>query len=363
MSGTELQTTHQAAEASVDNRGRRSYTAHYAAKMDDPGDGPAAVLNFLASRNIYFNVPYEYNGDVDSTAFCNGIQPRRRSQSIEWWDITVTYGPPEQDDPQDITNNPSDNPEDWRWQHVMGYSTWQEAVWGAYNHTQFPHIWAVTVADHAYQRPTNTYGPVVNSANVVLDPPLMRDMFDRVWQITTYSTTYDSVVSDTYMGRINDDSAVLQYGPLLTNYYGFTQNLFAHYQIKCTNASAVYRTLVRGTLLIPYWEWSWEFRFRPDTWIEYVLDRGLSCIPGEGLPTGSRGANYPDDALDDGVAPLIPVLDSEGRRVPEPVLFGGAGYPMVPTDPRYKEGYYFGWIKDGTAAFKDIPFPFFVEST
>jgi hypothetical protein len=363
MSGTELQTTQQAAEATVDNRGRRSYTAHYRAKMSQSSDGPAAVLDFLAGRNIYYNVPYAYNGDVDLTAFCNGIAPRRMANSLEWWEVTVSYGPPEEEDPQDVSNNPTDEPEEWRWQHVMGYSTWQEAVWRAYNVSEFPHLWAAGVADHAYKRTLNTLGPVVNSANVVLDPPLMRDLFDRVWQVTTYSRTYDNTTSDTYMGSINDDSAVLQYHPLLTTYYGFTQNLFAYYQIKCTNASAVFRTLIRNQVYIPYWEWNWEFRFRNETWIEYVLDRGLSSIPTTSMATGTKGPNYPEDVIDDGAAAVMPVLDSTGRRVPELVLFDGAGYPMLPDDPRYTEGYYFGWLKDPAVAFKNIPFPFFVEST
>jgi len=360
MSGAEFKTAHAAAEVSLDTKGKRTYTAHYFARMDDAGDGPAAVLDYLETQNIYFGVPYNYNGDTDWTAFCKGIAPRRRQGSVEWWEITVTYGPADEEDKeQDPDGNPTDNPDDWRWQHTMGYSTWQEPCWSATNLDGFPHIEKGIRAESFIRNP-GTAGPVVNSANVVLDPTLMRDMFDRVWQITTFSTTFDSATPDTYMGSLNDNG--LQYHSLLTSKYGFVQKSFGIHEVKCTNATATYRILNRGTERIPYWEWAWEFRFRQSTWIEDVLDRGLSSLPEDGMATGTHGQSpSDDDTIPDGRSHVIPVVDSLGRRVPELVLFDGDGRPMLPSDPKFAEGYYFGWLKDTTADFTypTLPFKFF----
>ena len=239
MSGIELKTTHTAAEVKVGSDGKRTYTAQYLAKMDDAADGPAAVLDFLETRNISFDVPYSYNGDTDVTAFCQGITPRRKPGSVEWWDVTVQYGPkPEDDSQQDEDGNPSDDPDEWRWQHTMGYSTWQEAVWAAYNVTAFPHI-DKGLRPTSFHRAPLVYGPVVNSANVVLDPPLMHDLFDRVWQITAFSRKFTSSVSDNYMGAINNTAA--QYHTTITSKYNVNSDTFAMWEIKCTNATATYQ--------------------------------------------------------------------------------------------------------------------------
>jgi hypothetical protein len=108
---------------------------------------------------------------------------------------------------------------------------------------------------------------------------------------------------------------------------------------------------------VPYWEWNWEFRIRQGLWLDSVLDRGITCRPKEGMPTGVHAS--PGDVLEAGVAPVIPVMDSAGNRVPELVLFDGAGYPMLPTDANYETGYYFDWQKDSAAVFTGLAFNFF----
>ena len=302
-----------------------------------------------------------YGNDSDATSFCDGISPVRREGSIFIWDVTVSYSPPGEQKEQNQNGEPSEEPNDWLWQHNMGYSAWQEPCWSAVNKTAFPHIEAVNTG--TFVRASGTTGPVVNSANVVLDPPLMTDMYDLVWQITTYSRTFDGDLSRQYMGAINSND--MYYSKWVHDNYGFAQALWGTYQVKCTNASATFRTATIRSIRIPYWEWSWEFRFRSGVgWIEYVLDRGITSLPEAGMPTGTHGPgnpNYPDDDITVGRAPVIPVTDEAGRRVPELVLFDGAGHPMLPTDPRFAEGYYFGWRKDVEADFLAIPFDFFDE--
>jgi len=360
MSGVSISTSHRCATSTTEKSGKRRYTAYYIVEVNDGRDGPVTVINYLANQGIEWGRPFVYGNDSDATAFCDGISPVRREGSILVWDVTVSYGPPDEQKEQTPAGDPTDEPNDWRWQHNMGYSAWQEPCWKARNYTPFPH--PAAVKSGTFIRDLVTLGPVVNSANVVLDPPLMTDMYDLVWQVTTYSRNYDGYLSGSYMGAINAES--VRYSKLIRDNYGFTDTLFGAYEIKCTNASATYRTLTIKSYRIPYWEWSWEFRFRKSTWIEYVLDRGITGLPEAGMPTGTHGdnnPNYPNDSITVGRAPVIPVTDEAGRRVPELVLFDGAGHPMLPSDPQFESGYYFGWMKDPIVDFKTIPFDFFDE--
>ena len=361
MSAISVSTSHRCATSTTDKAGKRSYTAYYIVEVDDGRDGPVTVINYLASQGIEWGMPFVYGNDSDATSFCNGISPVRRDQSILVWDVVVSYGPPDEQKEQTPGGDPSEEPNDWRWQHNMGYSAWQEPCWTAVNKTAFPHIASVTPG--TFNRPIDTTGPVVNSANVVLDPPLMTDMYDLVWQVTTYSRIFNGATAGLYMGAINSEA--IWYSKWIRDNYGFKAAFWDKHQVKCTNASATFRTLTIKSLRIPYWEWTWEFRFRKSTWIEYVLDRGITSLPEAGMPTGTHGPNnpnFPNDDITVGRAPVIPVTDEAGRRVPELVLFDGAGHPMLPTDPRFSEGYYFGWRKDSAVDFRNIPFDFFDET-
>jgi hypothetical protein len=356
MSGTALSTMHRAAEASVDAEGKIHYTVYYRVSMSSAGDGPQQVLMYLESQGIMWGISYDFANDSDIGTFCDGIQVRRIPSSTTEWEATVSYGPPQK--MQDDDGNPSDEPANWRWQIDMGYATWQEAVWNAYNETPFPHPYQTgTAAWDCFTRTSGTYGPVVNSANVVLDPPLMRDMFDTVIRITTYSLTLDMLYPYTYMGTINNDA--VRWSAYIRNVHQLSTHTFLTNTLKCTDASAisrVYEYKQQGfQVRIPYWEWNWEFRYRWIGWNEDVLDRGITQFP--------KSTGTDPRQLTEGTAPVGPALDSDDRRVPELVNFDGKGYPLLPSDDRWVEGYSFKWRKDYEASFiyPAIPFNFFEE--
>ena len=79
------------------------------------------------------------------------------------------------------------------------------------------------------------------------------------------------------------------------------------------------------------------------------------------MPTGGLAPNSNYDSIEPGRAPMIPVTDAVGRQVPELVLFDGDGRPLLPSDPKWAEGYYFGWLKDAEIDFRypALPFKFF----
>jgi hypothetical protein len=192
----------------------------------------------------------------------------------------------------------------------------------------------------------------------------MRDLFDMSIRITTYSLTYDLATVSTFPGAINQYT--VSWSDHIRSVHNLHAKTFAAWTLKCVDAGAMARVYERssgGVLIrVPYWEWNWEFRYRPEKWTEEVLDRGLSSLPGDGMPTGEHavGENYPDE-LADGEAAHIPVVDSEQRRVPELMLFDGKGYPLLPRDARWETGYYFEWRKDKQLdfAYPTLPFNFF----
>lgn len=364
MSGVSLSNTHKAAEAQVDSDGKIRYTVYYHVEMSSAGDGPQQVLVYLESHGIMWGISYDFANDSDIGTFCDGITVRRIANSTTRWEATVTYGPPTKK--QDDDGNPSDAPEDWRWDIDCGYACWQEPVWRAFNITAFPH--PLQMGFGSFVRAANTLGPVVNSANVVLDPPLMKDVYDWVMRITTYSLWYSTDVASAYMGTINN--AKCQLSPYMQAVHRMYPREFDTHTLKCCDAGAkarVYTLKQSGAQIrIPYWEWNWEFRERPSGWNEEVLDRGITALPKVDMPAGEheRSDNYPDE-LEPGDGAHMPVLDSNERRVPELVLFDGKGYPLRPVDPRWQSGYYFEWLKDYALAFAypNIPFNFFSEVT
>lgn len=349
MSGTAISRVHRAAECTVDANGHFHYTVYYRVSMSSAADGPQEVVEYLEANDIEWGVSYSFSStDRDAGTFCNGVQVRRIPNSTTEWEATVTYGPP--DVRQNTDGDLAEDADTWEWQINMGYACWQMPVWKAYNRTSFPH--PDQALGGGFTRPAGTLGPVVNSANSVLDPTLMRDVYDRVIQITTYSLRYDGSYSDAYMGAIN--SSAVSISAFLQRWYGMSAQTFGQYTVKCTDASATRRIARWGSLRIPYWEWTWEFRIRATTWLEEVLDRGITRRPMVG-EEGEENGNMPDR----GVAVHSPILDSDDRRVPELVNFDGGGFPIQPDDPNWSTGYWFWWQVDPSADFTLIPFDFF----
>jgi hypothetical protein len=353
MSGVEFKEAQKSAQGTVDNTGSQRYTAHYQVRVSSPSDGPATVTQYARGNGVGYGEVFSYGNETDAGAFCDGVNVSRKPGSNEWWDVVATYGPPKSGQQhEDDDGQPSNDPDQWRWSVDTGYVGWQEPVYDAYNETAFPNPAQVdATAGVKYFRPVGTLGPVVNSANVVLDPPLMRDVFDFVLRFTTYSLTYDSSVSDSFIGILNDtDVSISDY---LRSVHRFEETTFAQHTLKCTSCAAtarVYEYNDSSRIRIPYWEWSWEFRYRPRWygWLDAIVDRGITCFQS-------------NTTLTAGTAPQVPVRDVDNTRVPELVLLDGKGYPLLPNDSNWDTGYYFYWRKDGRTDFTypNLPFNFF----
>lgn len=367
MAITAHQVSIEAVSCEVDGRGNRTYTVPYDVFSDSGLDGPGQVITYLAGEGVFIGAGYDVGNDADILASLKSLSVPQRMPRSKWiWRVVAKYSYPEGDEEGETPGGErSTDPEDWRWRHQFGAAPWQEPCYGAWNHTAFPHpdnLGALT--GKPYTRSLETFGPVVNSAGVVLDPTLMRDEFDLVWQVTAFTSEYDSRVSE-MQGSLNDTA--VRWHPTLIDHYAFRQreagNEFPPYRIKCTQAGAVSRVTNVGGVRVPFWEWSFEFRFRVPNWLESVLDRGITARAAGGDPDGS-GGQFP--SLPSGTAPAMPIVDGSGRRVPELVLFDGAGHPMDEDHSFADEGFYFAWRKDVKRGFAfdaspavGIPFEFF----
>lgn len=344
------------APSGTKSRKSRKYQAPWYVRTNDPADGPKVVVDYVESQGYSLGVPYAYKNDADPFSFLESITPTRVPKSVEWWLVQLSYSPldDEQEKP-DTSGQPTADPTQWRQEHDMSFASWQTPVWKAWNLTTFPHPDCTAGATDPYTRVQGTEGPVVNSAGVVLDPPLMRDRFDRVWTVTAYADDWDDKHACDFMGRVN--LFPVQYHTDLIKHYGFTQPAapFESYTWKCVQLTgrARYQPGRR------YWEYTLQFRYRADGWFEEVLDRGIAARGAPGGATGT-GNDMPATAAT-GSAPAMPVVDGIGRRVPELVLFDGGGLPIPASDAAEATGFYFQWLKDPTASFHLLPFHLFTS--
>lgn len=339
LSVTEAQ---EAANGSVEKSGGRKYSAPYLVKVEYATDGPVAILNHFRDNGPWVGSTFSYGNETDTTVKCTGITaPQRVPSSREYWTCSATYEAPDsQEEKKDHEGNPTETPADFRMNIQSNSASFQVPVGKAWNIDAFP----VPGKTSSFERAAGTLGPVVNSAGVVLDPPLMTQASETVWRVTGYHETLMMTwLDDTVVNRIN--ALELTWDELVTKHYGVESDVFDPYTIKVTSAGAS----VKWWRDIVYYEYQFEFRIRRraeeiddiiDGWLEYVLDRGISRRAGAADPDGTGGTVNQAD-IEEGMARVAPILDVTGRRTPELILLDGAGQPATGDDE--KEGVWFAW--------------------
>jgi len=350
----------EAASGGVDKMGNRQYAAPYLCQVDSAYDGPVTIMNHLSANGPWPGDSFRYGNETDSTVLCTGISsPKRVSESTDVWTFVATYSTPDPaDDKPDDNGEPSDTPNDWRMHVSVNTSPFSVPVRQAWNVDPIP----VPGKFSSFVRPAFTYGPVVNSAGVPYDPPLMKEDNEIIYRIKGFTETLKVADLDWPINNIN--SVSLRWVTRLQKYYGLKNDKFEAFTLKCTSVAADvgwWRDLVYYTI-------DYEFRYRHraanfedpvDGWLEYVLDRGNSRLAGAGDPDG-RGGTVSALDLKDGVAHAAPILDVDGRRVSEAILLDGAGQPATGDD--LKNGVWFEWkINSDDADFTKLAIPIFMS--
>lgn len=349
------------------DRSGHHYIAPYIIETDGARIGPKEVVDYFGNvLNRGIDTKFVYGDENDPFAYCNSIHPKRRSNSQTVWDVTLRYSTPTADrqDPEqrewrDNEGNPTRDPFSWRGSMDVSTQLVQVPVWKAWNIDAFPKSSGGT---YSYFRPEDTLGPVVNSAGVVLDPPLMANVTETILSfalnVPAWTDTYTLVNNN----RIN--TIPLAYSPSVISTFSVDDRVFQPYTVRCSGIQAGYRVATSSDgETVGYWKAQMEFRVREraspinplDGWLESVLDRGLTRGAASGDPDG-HGGNYETADLEEGTATAEAIRGPDGGRIGEMVLLDGNGQPLNSVeDEAAMSGVYFRWRKHGASTFQYLP--------
>lgn len=347
------------------NRSGHNWTCPYTVTVSSPRVGPLEIVNYFnhtVGRGIDSRMVYA--DETDPFAFCDSIAPVKRDRSGTVWDVTLLYSTPtagdeerDQRDWRDRFGQPTRNPFEWVGDMDIGTDYVQVPVWKAWNEDAFP----LGGGSGPYTRDYDTLGPVVNSAGIVLDPPLMTEVGEQVIRVVQNVSGWDDDWPANNENHIS--GTILKYSDALRANFDVAGRQFDTYTLKCTSVRGSYAQATVEDVVIPYWKVAVELRYRRrasptypfDGWLESVLDRGLSRAAVEGYPNG-QGGQYSSDDFEDGMAHVAPARGPDGDRTGELVLLDGAGMPLDPSDDRAKTGVYCRWRVHPWTDFQGLPF-------
>jgi hypothetical protein len=337
--------------------GRREWSAPYLLTSDNPRDDGQTCVDFMDTIGRGLSDTFRYADREDSTVWCKKVTPTRIPNSVLHWQVVCEYSPLEpKESSEDEDGNPTDDPMDWRYEISCGTQFFQTPVWKAWNIDPMPH----EGVGAGYQCPAETLGPVVNSAGIVYDPPLLRDTPETVLRISGNWPEYWAANLTCYAGRINPSP--LRWSVRLLTYYGFRDQVFPPYCVLCAAVTADYRR-DNG---VSFWQYTYEWRIRErastinpqDGFLETILDRGITRLAKGGSPDGKGGTISASD-IKEGMGINSPVRDVAGDRVPELVLFDGHGQPLQAADSKSSPPVYFRWRVHPYAEFQVLPLDIF----
>jgi len=357
------------ADMVADRSGHR-YNAPYIVKVDSARVTPLEIVEYFGNDlNRGLDSPFRYADASDPFSYCDSIAPRRRPGSQYVWDVILTYSTPtardqesEQREWTDEDGIPTRDPFAWKGEMSISTQYVQVPVWRAWNYDDFP----IGSTTGTYHRPAGTLGPVVNSAGVVLDPPLTMDYPERVIHITKNIAEWNDLNAVSHENHIN--GTTLQFAGSVVSAFELTQQTFLVYELKCTSIQGRYAEVADadGTR-VRYWQCSMEFRVRNrsplgdpfDGWLESVLDRGLSRGAAVGDPDAT-GGQYASNDLESGMARAAAVRGPDGDRVGEVILLDGTGQPLTDlTGTDAQDGVYCRWRLNPESDLITLPFAVF----
>jgi hypothetical protein len=327
--------------------GRREWSAPYILTSDNPRDDGQACVDFMDTIGRGLSDTFRYADREDSTVWCKKVTPTRIPNSVLHWQVVCEYSPLEpKESSEDEDGNPTDDPMNFRYDISTGIQYFQVPVYQAWNMDQMPKDGTAP----GYIRALESLGPVHNSAGVVYDPPLLRELPESVLRISGNALYYD----DQYFylpGTINEFT--LRWSQNLAQ-YGFLFTEMKPCCVLCAGVSADYQRQ-NG---LAYWRYTFEWRIRQrtdatdgsvygginpqDGFLETILDRGISRIANAGAPDGKGGTITMAD-IEVGMAEATPIRDWQGDRVPELVLLDGHGRPLQGSRTDQAPPVYFRW--------------------
>ncbi|WP_422923752.1 hypothetical protein [Singulisphaera sp. PoT] len=255
---------------------KRTYKRTFKVETDDPYVGGKTVRESLP---LAIGMPYQFGAEVDMGAWVTNISATCDMDDGKQWTCVVDYGP------YDANQQPQD-PTQWVPNISWGNAAFQKII-----------------------EKDKDDNEVKNSAGVPFNPALQADDSRSVLSITWNMKHFEDTWSDTYKDKINQST-----------FWGRAPKT-----VKCTPINGVRKYNPDYGW---YWEVSFEFHVKEETWVFKPLDAGMYKIK--------------DDGTD------IEAITKNGVPITEPVPLDGSGKPM-PKDgtPTYLEIEYYKEIDFG----------------
>lgn len=308
---------------------QREYTTPYHVEVDDPNDGPQVVVD----ANGLPVIGNQYTGvgnDVDLAAYCVSLTPSRVPGDRLLWKViakwTTIPGPglggegsgSRKVKVKDDGETPTDNPLEFRPDIEVTTAQFTSPVERA------KYISGFSAAINQFRAP-DSFGPVVNSALTVYDPPLERDDSRMVVRITRYKSAFPWADAEKYKDAVNSDDFTIDKP-------GIMVRTFKKYTCKLSPITGSYE-LVNGD---HFWNVTYEFHVNNEYpgigWRVQVVDRGVVVSAREGDPNGRGGTISASDIVA-GTPQVRRLVDAGGMPITEPVLLNGSGQPLNPGSP------------------------------
>jgi hypothetical protein len=206
---------------------QHTYKRYFQVETDNPAVGARAVREALP---IGIGNTYDTGHEIDKFSFCEDIKVKCRDGDNDdgcTWDCELLYGP------YDAIQRP-ENP------LLAPIKTNWDAI-------QFETIVDRDINGNA----------VVNTAGDYFDPPVTRDDNRPLLVIVRNEGSYDPDLAGLYRDAINQDIFLNRFAPLT---------------VKC---KAIKPQHILDPFIGWYWEVTYEFEIKRDTWIKEILSQGM----------------------------------------------------------------------------------------
>ncbi len=287
----------------------RSYKAVWLVEVDDPQDDQVIVMAVLAG---YLGQPWVGLGTgVDLEALCKGLSASRVAETRLFWLVEGNWETP----PRDQDNNDgetSDDPDDWRDRVDVAAAKFSAPMERAKIITDLPMI----------GRPSGSFGPVVNAAKEVYDPPPEKEDSHRIYRITRAMKKFPAMLLDEYENAINSEKVTLKKDGLKRTFEPLTLKL------EPAVSSLQYHRKQDGTDVAYYWV-PFEFHHKKAGWRFEIVNRGFNRRGAGGDPDGRGGTISPSDLLASNGSPhMRRIVDSDDNPL-GPTLLDLNGQPVT----------------------------------
>jgi hypothetical protein len=278
-------------DGGTDAKGRVWYSRTWEVITDDPDDGPKVASSHgdIPARGS----PYVAGNDSDPLALAQEATVEQHADSPYIWYVTVKYDstldwptgtqpgvppvpgsppappPPAAQQPGEWPENPLTRAPIWK----GGFQSYEEAV--------------------RYDREGN---PIVNSAGLPFDPPVMRKVSYPTVSVTVNRPTLDLPALQVLVDSVN---SVTWKGLLPRSAW-------------CVSAD--FASVVENG--VAFWQMTYTFALKNPNWDEKILDAGYH------YKTAAPGGGFQ----------WVKIVDKAGREPTEPVPLNGAGGALTPGD-------------------------------